>query len=133
MLEADLTHSVIGSFYDVRRALGPGLREYIYALALERDLRGKGHRVEREVPVMIYYRGEPLAAQTIDMVVDGKLIVEHKAKEYLPDDASAQVFGYLAASDLELGLVLHYAKKPRFYRVIYENRFKVRSGTPVDF
>src|ERR1051325_6644617 len=116
MLHEELTGSVIGSFFDVHRALGFGFREYIYALALERDLRAKGHRVEREVPVMIYYRGEPLAAQTIDMVVDQKLIVEIKARERLPEDANAQTFGYLCASDLELGLLLHHGRKPRFYR-----------------
>jgi PD-(D/E)XK nuclease superfamily len=38
LLEEALTHSVIGAFYDVHRGLGFGFREYLYALALERDL-----------------------------------------------------------------------------------------------
>ena len=54
LLEADLTRSVIGCFFDVHRELGFGYREYIYALALERDLVAKGHRVDREVAVMVY-------------------------------------------------------------------------------
>jgi GxxExxY protein len=61
LLEEALTHSVIGAFYDVHRELGFGFREYLYALALERDLVAKGHRVDREVGVMVYYRGETLA------------------------------------------------------------------------
>ena len=56
LLEEALTHSVIGAFYDVHRELGFGFREYLYALALERDLVAKGHRVDREVAVMVYYR-----------------------------------------------------------------------------
>ncbi len=60
LLEEALTHSVIGAFYDVHRELGFGFREYLYALALERDLVSRGHRVDREVAVMVYYRGEPL-------------------------------------------------------------------------
>src|ERR1043165_4959433 len=116
LLDQALTRSVITSFYDVRRGLGFGFREYIYALALERDLRAKGHRVDREVPVMIYYRGEPLAPQSIDMVVDENLVVKNKAGERLPPDTNAQTFGYLCASDLELALILHYGRKPRFYR-----------------
>lgn len=81
LLEADLTGSVIGSFFDVYGELGFGYREFIYALALERDLKAKGHRADREVAVMVYYRGEPLARQTFDMIVDEKLIIEIKAGE----------------------------------------------------
>jgi len=48
LLEEALTRSVIGAFYDVHKKLGFGFREYLYALALERNLVAKGHRVDRE-------------------------------------------------------------------------------------
>jgi GxxExxY protein len=124
MLEAALTRSAIGAFYDVHRALGFGFREYIYALALERDLKAIGHRVHREVSVIVHYRGEPLAKQTLDMVIDQKLVVEIKATERLQPDAATQLFSYLCATDLEVGLVLHFGREPRVHRVMYENRFK---------
>jgi GxxExxY protein len=73
--------------------LGVGYRELIYALALERALTAEGHRVEREVAVMVYFRGEPLARQTIDMVVDDKLVVELKSTARLDPDATRQLFG----------------------------------------
>ncbi|HSQ33254.1 MAG TPA: GxxExxY protein [Gemmatimonadaceae bacterium] len=123
-----MTGSVIGSFYDVHRELGFGYRELIYGLALERALVAKGHRVDREVATMVYFRGEPLARQTLDMVVDDKLVVELKASPRLQPDATQQLFGYLSATDLEVGLLLHFGKEARFYRVIYENRFKRRTA-----
>ena len=106
-----------------------GYREYIYALALERDLVEKAHHVSREVAVMVYFHGEPLARQTLDMVVDDKVIVEIKATELLHPSASVQLFSYLCATNLELGLVLHFGRKPEVQRVIYENRFKHRKST----
>ncbi|HLB08685.1 MAG TPA: GxxExxY protein [Gemmatimonadaceae bacterium] len=124
LLEEALTHSVIGAFYDVHRELGFGFREYLYALALERDLVAKGHRVDREVAVMVYYRGEPLAWQTLDMIVDEKLVLETKATERLHPSASMQLFSYLCATNLEVGLLLHFGREPKFYRVICENRIK---------
>jgi GxxExxY protein len=124
LLEEALTHSVIGSFYDVHKELGFGFREYIYTLALERDLVAKGHRVAREVGVMVHYRGEPLAWQTLDMIVDGTLVVETKATELLHPSGTLQLFSYLCASNLELGLLLHFGREPKFYRVICENRYK---------
>jgi GxxExxY protein len=124
LLEEALTHAVIGAFNDVHRALGFGFREHIYALALERALVGKGHRVEREVAVMVYYRGEPLTWQTLDMIVDEKLVLETKATELLHPSATLQLFSYLCATNLEVGLLLHFGREPKFYRVICENRFK---------
>ncbi|HLB10700.1 MAG TPA: GxxExxY protein [Gemmatimonadaceae bacterium] len=124
LLEEALTRSVIGAFYDVHKELGFGFREYLYALALERELVAKGHRVDREVAVMVYYRGEPLAWQTLDMIVDERLVLETKATERLDPRASRQLFSYLCATNLEVGLLLHFGREPKFYRVICENRVK---------
>jgi GxxExxY protein len=55
--------------------VGFGFRELIYGLAMERELVAMGHRVVRDVAVMVYYRGEPLARQTLDMVVNERVIV----------------------------------------------------------
>lgn len=126
LIEAELSRSVIGCFYRVHRGLRHGYREHICALALERELVAAGHRVDREVPVLVYYGGEPLARQKVDMIVGGKLVVEIKATELLPTNATAQIFSYLAATDFEVGLLLHFGRDPKFYRVIYENRLKDR-------
>ena len=121
-----LTRAVIGAFYAVHGELGFGFREYIYALALERELVVRGHHVERELPITVYYRGEPLAKQTLDMVVDERLIIETKATERLHAGAPLQLFGYLCATNLEVGLLLHFGREARFHRVVCENRFKRR-------
>ncbi len=73
---------------------------------------------------MIHFRGQPLARQVMDMIVDEKVIVEIKSTETLHPDTSRQLFGYLAASTLEVGLILHFGREPKFHRVIFENRFK---------
>lgn len=127
LLERRLTESIIGSFFDVYRELGFGYREYLYSLAMERDLIAKGHKVRREVAVMVYFRGEPLAPQTFDMIVDDKVVVENKARERLQPGACDQLFSYLCSTDLEVGLVLHFGREPKFYRVVFENRYKRRN------
>ena len=48
---------------------------------------------------MVHYREEPLAWQTLDMIVDQKLVVETKATERLHPGASMQLFGYLCATN----------------------------------
>src|SRR6185437_66684 len=65
LLHGELTSSVIGAFYEVYDELGFGYREVLYALALERVLVSAGHRVGREVGVIVYFRGEPLARHSL--------------------------------------------------------------------
>src|SRR5688500_17024838 len=65
-----LTSSAIGAFYDVYNTLGFGFLEHVYVLALERELLARGHRVARELGVTIIYKGDALAVQRLDMVVD---------------------------------------------------------------
>jgi GxxExxY protein len=131
LLQEALTRSVIRSFFDVHTELGFGFREHIYALAMERHFVATGHKVEREVAVLIHFRGEPLARQTLDMIVDERLVIETKATERLHPDARRQLFGYLCSTSLELGLLLHFGREARFYRVICENHLKPHYTTGV--
>ncbi|MDP9177097.1 MAG: GxxExxY protein, partial [Gemmatimonadota bacterium] len=79
LVEQELTKSIIGAFYEVYNTLGFGFLEHTYVMALERELRARGHHVAREASVRIMYKGEELSYQRLDMIVDGKVIVETKS------------------------------------------------------
>jgi|SRR5687768_9934138 GxxExxY protein len=117
-IHEELTRSVIGAFYDAYNTLGFGFLEHVYVLALERELRARGHRVGREVGVTITYKGDELAMQRLDMVVDEVLVVETKSTYELHPIASRQLFNYLRASGLHVGLLLHFGPKPKIHRVV---------------
>jgi GxxExxY protein len=93
-------------------------------MALERELSRRGHQVSREVWVPVFYKGELLCKQRCDMVVDDKVIVETKSTFDLSETASRQVYNYVRATNLEVGLLFHFGPKPRFYRVIYRNALR---------
>lgn len=121
LLHGDLTDSVISAFYEAYDHLGPGFLESLCVAVLERELRRRGHRVGREVPVPVTYRSEVLGVQRLDMLVDDVLVVEVKAADRLHPAALRQVRGYLRASRLELGLVVNFGPTPRFERVLLTN------------
>ena len=79
LLERELTRSIIGGFYEVYNGLGFGFLEHIYVLGMERELRARGHHVGRETLVRVHYKGAPLGTQRLDMIVDGKVVVEVKS------------------------------------------------------
>ena len=108
LIQEELTRSVIGAFYEVYNTLGFGFKEHIYSLALERELRSRGHRVGREVSVIVFYKGDELGRQRIDLIVDETLVVEIKSTFDLRHGARDQVYNYLHATRLEVGLLLHF-------------------------
>jgi GxxExxY protein len=118
LFEGQLTRSVIGAYYEVYNNLGFGFLERFYVTALERELLERGHRVAREVSVNVLYKGQELGSQRLDLIVDEKLVLETKATSDLHKSATRQLYNYLRATNLELGLLLHFGPEPKFYRVI---------------
>jgi len=116
LIHQPITQSVIGAFYEVYNTLGFGFLEHIYILALERELRSRGHQVRREAGVCVMYKGEELAYQRLDMLIDEVLIVEVKSTVELHKGANRQIYNYLRATSLEIGLLLHFGPEPKFYR-----------------
>ena len=112
-----LTHSVIGAFFEVYNTLGAGFLEQIYLGALTRELRERGHVVDREVQVRVRYKGVEIGWQRLDMIVDGTLVVEVKSTTELHSTARRQLRNYLCATRLELGLLLHFGETAKFYRL----------------
>lgn len=124
LIHERLSHSVIGAFFEVYNNLDVGYLERLYLAALAIEIRARGHVVEREVNVRVLYKGTEIGWQRLDMLVDGTLVVEVKSTTDLAPIAYRQVRNYLCASRLEVGLLLHFGAKPRFYRIFpAERRF----------
>ena len=120
--EEALSHAVIGAFFEVHNTLGFGFLEHLYAAALERELLARGHHVARELGVRVCYKGQELGSQRLDMVVDERLVVEIKATHELHRSATRQLYNYLRATSLAVGLLLHFGPSARFYRLFCAER-----------
>ena len=128
LIEGQLTESVIGAFYEAYNLLGFRFLEQVYLAALERELRARDHVVGREVWVPVLYKGEIIARQRIDMIVDGKLVVEVKSTHDLHKSAPRQVYNYLRATTLQVGLLLHFGPDPAFHRLVHTEHPKGIDG-----
>lgn len=52
------------------------------------------------------------------MLVDDKVVVEIKSTHDLHPSAERQLLNYVRASTISVGMLLHFAPKPRFYRKV---------------
>lgn len=118
LIEQELTESIIGGFYYIYNQLGYGFFEKVYGEALTRKLRKLGHQVEREVRIPIFCDHEQVGVQKLDMLVDSRVIVEIKSTFQLCDADYRQLRSYVTASEIQVGLLLHFGPKPEFHRVV---------------
>ena len=104
-----LSEGVIGAAIAVHRALGPGLLESAYEACLEFELLDRGFIVERQKLLPVVYRGVHVdCGFRLDLLVNGRLILELKAVDQLARIHEAQVHTYLRLTGLHLGLLMNF-------------------------
>jgi GxxExxY protein len=106
------TYSLIGAAMTVHQELGHGFLEAVYQEALEKEFELRSIPYKREIPLMIYYKNEPLKKYYIaDFICYDKIIVELKAISVITSENLGQMMNYLTATKLKLGLIFNFGKK----------------------
>ena len=103
-----VAHGVIGAAIEVHRHLGPGFLEAVYEEAMAIELRLRGIPFERQKSIVVGYKEAAVGEGKLDLLVDGRLIVELKAVEALSAIHKAQMISYLRATHLHLGLLVNF-------------------------
>ena len=113
MTHNEISGEIVRCAIETHRTLGgPGLIESIYEEALVVELTQADLNVEQQVPVPITYKGHSLATPLrIDLIVEGKVIIECKATSRYNDLFNAQTLTYLRLTKLNLGLVINFGER----------------------
>jgi len=109
LLEEELTEKIIGAAIEVHRELGPGLLESSYQACLEHELGLRELSFQQEIPLPVIYKGIHLdCAYRMDLIVEGKVLLELKTVEKLNPVHEAQLLTYLKLSGLKVGLLINF-------------------------
>jgi GxxExxY protein len=104
-----LTDRIIGLAIEVHRTLGPGLLESAYQECLCFELGAAGLAFQRQVPLPVVHKTVRLdLGYRMDIVVEGRVIIELKTVEKLAPIHEAQLITYLKISGLNTGLLLNF-------------------------
>jgi GxxExxY protein len=86
-----------------------GHNEKIYENSLRNRLRKQGLKVEQQHPIQVYDEdGSLLGDFFADLVVNDEFIIELKAVRALAEEHTAQVLGYLRASNIEHAMLINF-------------------------
>ena len=104
-----ISGDVIDVAIRLHRQLGPGLLESVYEAILASKLAAMGYAVARQCPIDIEFEGLHFkAAFKIDLLVDGRLLVEIKSTERLAAVHGKQLLTYLRLTQQPVGLLVNF-------------------------
>ena len=103
------SYNIVGAAFEVYNTLGYGFLEAVYQECLELEFQKRNIPYERETELNIYYNGHKLKQKyKADFVCYGKIIIELKAVSSITETHQAQVFNYLRATKMNLGILLNF-------------------------
>ena len=105
----DVSGDVVDVAMRLHRELGPGLLESVYEVVLAKKLASIGYSVDRQKSVDFEFEGMKFeGAFRVDLVVDGRLLVEIKSVERLNLAHRKQLLTYLRLTKMHVGLLMNF-------------------------
>ena len=123
-LHSQLSNKILSAFYTVYNTLGYGFLEKVYENAMMIELRKAGLNCSQQQHIDVYYDDKKVGDYFTDIIVEDKIIIELKAAENIADEHEAQLVNYLRATDIEVGLLLNFGKKPQHIRRVLTKEYK---------
>ena len=119
-----LSFAIIGAAMEVHKILGPGFLESVYQTALEKELTLRGIPFHHQVELPVTYKGDLIGVYKADLVIDGKIIVEIKGRSKLNASHQAQALHYLAATGLQLAIIVNFGMSSLEYQRVVRSEKK---------
>jgi len=115
----ELSYQVMEAVFEVHNTLGVGFIEQVYEKALVHELALRGIPFERQKRVTISYKGQVVGKHRLDIIVDGKIVLELKAVSELNNVFKQRVLSYLKATGLKLGILINFGTpKVQYIRIV---------------
>lgn len=103
-----------GAVFEVYREMGCGFLENVYQECLKKEFEVRKIPFQSQQEIPVHYKGMTLSQfYKADFICYNCIILELKAvKEILPEH-KAQLFNYLKATKLRLGLLINFGYYPK--------------------
>lgn len=121
LLYKEITFDIRGACFEVWKELGGAFKEKTVERALAMALKKRGRKVETQKNIPIIYQGSKIGSYVPDQVVDEKVLVEIKCKEFITSQDYDQFWKYLKGSNYKVGLLINFGPEGlQIKRTVYE-------------
>ena len=108
LIDGDLSYRIIGVLYKIYNTIGPGFQEKYYQRAIKKVLEKESIPFLEQIKVDFDFNGINIGRYYIDFVIDHRMVLEIKAKNFFSIKDIKQVLGYLKKSQIKVGLLVGF-------------------------
>ncbi len=107
--ENPISKEIVDAAFEIHTKLEPGLLESVYEVILTHELKKRGLRVQRQLPVPIVWEGIHFEeGYRLDLMVEEKVLVEIKSVESIERVHKKQLLTYLRLMDKRHGILINF-------------------------
>lgn len=119
ILYPELSYKIVGILYEIYNELGYGYQEKYYEKAIARSFEKEKLDYKEQLHVSFEFKNEKIGDYFLDFLVDDKIVLELKKGDKFSRKNIEQVYGYLKAKNLKLGIIAQFAPNGlKFKRIV---------------
>jgi len=118
LIYPELSYKIIGILYEVYNSLGYGYKEKYYQRAIAECFEDCKLSFREQVPANIKFKNKIIGKVSFDFLIENKVLLEIKKSDRFSRTEINQVYGYLKAKNLKLGILAHFTKDGIKYKRI---------------
>jgi len=123
VLYKDLSYKITGLLFETHKKLSHYRNEKQYADYFENLLNREKIKYVREYKFEDFQYGRDKIRCICDFVVEDKIILEFKAKDYVSKEDYYQVMRYLVTLNLELAMIVNFRQRRLVPKRILNNKY----------
>lgn len=104
------SYAIRGAVFQIYKHFRNTQKEVVYRNALAQELKKQGLQVETEKRISVSYGGRTVGTYVPDIVVNGSICIELKAKPFLHKQDKEQFWRYLKNSNFHLGFLVNFGE-----------------------
>lgn len=102
------SYTIRGAVFEIYKHFRNTQKEIVYRNALAQELKKQGLDIEVEKHISVSYGGRTVGTYVPDLVVNGEICIELKAKPFFHKEDKEQFWHYLKNSDFRLGFLVNF-------------------------
>ncbi|MFH1894448.1 MAG: GxxExxY protein [Patescibacteria group bacterium] len=106
----DLSYQIIGILFEIYKQIGSGYQEKYYQKIVAAELKNCNLNYKEQVPTPIIYKGNKIGVYFLDFLIENKIILELKRGDKFSQKYIEQVYAYLKATGLKLGIIAAFTR-----------------------
>jgi GxxExxY protein len=119
LIYPELSYQIVGILFEVYKQIGSGYQEKYYQKIIAIEFKNCGLNYKEQVATPIIYKENKIGNYFLDFLINNKIILELKKGDKFSQKNIKQVYGYLKATGLKLGIIANFTKEGvKFKRIL---------------